>query len=644
MTSKETDYDVGSEEFSQELLDSIMQTEEFNTTLDYVQQVSPRFRDLPMSTQCLSVAMILSGKTQGVPALEDMIYKYEPPSIDEFLSEKYLGPLGGMIYEPWKKVLIEAIFNPNSAVYEWILGGCIGAGKSTIALVAHFYNLTRINCLRSPQLTMGSAPTKSMNLQLMSVTMDKVGSTLMGQIEGMLNACPMYIEVKNKQEGMMHEQQGTGFIPWWWEDGNIAFPNNVYVKSGSQDWHALGEDLFGAVLDEAEFRRGGDINATFDLYANILERIRSRFLGCRFILMTMVSSVQSDDGVIAKHVKSIEPGDPYRHVTSFAIWDVKPEFAREMEKGHFWVMRGTKTHPSRVLSDEEGALVDEGTYVVPAGCRLIKVPLRFKSDFKTNVERALKNLAGVTTQGDEKPFDDLTGIEDVGLPPEVTIVAPLRETRPLRYQLPQDAFYKTPDGMRLKRYPMARRYIHCDLADTGEAGIGICHKEISRQGQIIYTFDFVLRITSPNRISFESVNEFLIDLRDVYGINIHTLTADQYQSVSTLQKMETEHVAEKVFRLSVDTTAVAYYSGSNAIADGSVRTGVCPLLKAQLGEVYIHKNKPFSRERKDVADGAIGALYNAMQNAADVPSYVYEDFGSADVIKQKMSDEGYQEI
>lgn len=187
---------------------------------------------------------------------------------------------------------------------------------------------------------------------------------------------------------------------------------------------------------------------------------------------------------------------------------------------------------------------------------------------------------------------------------------------------------------------------NCDLADTGEAGISMCHKELSTDGQIKYVFDFVGRIISPNRISLEMINDFIIDLRNEAEVTFAVLSADQYQSVAMLQKMEVRNMAKKVKRLSVDMTCEAYNTAANAVHEGSVVTGTCRRLKQQLGKVYIEKNKPFAEndDRKDMADSFVGSLYNAITYAIDMPINIYEHYQYISEIQDGDVPEGFIEL
>jgi hypothetical protein len=305
------------------------------------------------------------------------------------------------------------------------------------------------------------------------------------------------------------------------------------------------------------------------------------------------------------------------------IWEVKS--FNSYNKGHFYVLNGTQSHPSRIL-DAEKIYIDNGTFTAPPNCEVIKVPEVYRPDFSDRLEKALQNLAGKQTARDDKPFDDLDRMEDPLLIPEFNLVAPQGSKIKLINKLPKDLFIKTPQGLRLRRYPNALRYIHLDLAETSEAGIGMVHKEIGPSGETLFVQDFVCWVTSPTRIDLNAIQDMMIDFATIAGIRIHTLSADQFQSASIRQKLQNDKVADNINLQSVDRSANAYLGLSNVIASDLYRVGVCPKLKHQLEAISIEDNKVNTRGRKDMADTVAGAIENARVNVRDVPIYEYDKF------------------
>lgn len=77
------------------------------------------------------------------------------------------------------------------------------------------------------------------------------------------------------------------------------------------------------------------------------------------------------------------------------VWEAREPNA--FDCGSFHVLRGIKSIPSEVLTPNEEVLYKNDKYVVPTGCEVIPIPLKYQTDFNTGVNRALQNIAGIQT-------------------------------------------------------------------------------------------------------------------------------------------------------------------------------------------------------------------------------------------------------
>lgn len=633
------------EEFEEYKLDPT-----FNGIIKSVEDNNIEFKQLPENDKYMAMYLMMSGKADAVEGLWDVVYKRRIPSPKEFLTVEYIGPFADLIYPKWREVFIN-MFSDTSKVKEGVFTGCIGAGKSTMAMLCHFYNLYRINSLRHPQLVLGSGPNKAMIMQLMSLTLDKASSTLLDGVREFLNSSTHYRKIPKRKlfNELTPLELANPIVPYLdtGTGSTIEFPNTVRIKIGSTDTHGIGEDLFAVHMDEIDFKIARTVDQVFDSYAQLTERIRSRFLGQRFTLSTLVSSITKQTGAMNNYIKNITPDDKETIVCSYAIWDIK--YPGLFEKhGYFYAMRGTKKHPSKIMDELEMESIDKGDLDPDAGCDFIKIPNNYKKDFEQNIERSLMNLAGVASSSDERPFDDLSTVEDENLAPIVDVIARLRSTEPLWRQLPAQLFIKTPEGKRLKRCPDAKRYMHLDLATTGYAGLSIVHKEMSREfNRIMYVVDFAINVSSPDSISYESIQSFVCDLVQIFGIRLEVLTADQYQSTGMLQFFEKAGIAKKVGRLSVDRTSIPYNTFGSIVSENLFKCGLLHVLKEQLENLAINQGKPYMppNMRKDVADTVCGGVYNAFSNASDIPVDFYEDL-SRDKTRpiEEILPEGFEEF
>lgn len=582
-----------------------------------------RFTDLKPGVQLLATYLHQAGTDLDLNNdIADLFYKRRPPTIQEYLSEKYLPETTQILYPLWNQTITK-IFDPTKTYFEWVSGGSIGGGKTTSAIIAHCYNLIRVASLRNPHATLGAAPNKNLVLSLFTVTLPKARKALVEPFKAlMLESRDVFVEVDRKeQESGFASFANSTKIPFFDAKNELLLPNSTSVMLGSQTSHALSFDMFGAFLDEAEFR-SNDVNKAFEVYSSLKERVRSRFLGSRFTLVTLVSSARYSTGILAQYTSNIEKDDPLTVYTACPIWEVKSFNA--YKDGVFYVLRGNSNHPSRILNQEHDA-IEAGQYTPPEGCEVLKVPKVYYKDFDLRIEEAIRNLAGMQTIGADHPFADTSSIEDENLLPMFTLVAPLGEGVPLINKLPSDLFIQTAAGRRFKRYPAARRYVHLDLAEANIAGITCLHKEL-RGDQTMYVVDFVCEVTSPTRIDINAVKRLMIDLKRDASIDFHTISADQYQSTAIRQELEVEKIAENVELRSVDRTLWPISETARIVAQGQLKAGKCPKLRAQMKEVSISSVAPLIRRGaagKDALDSMIGALVNAVEDFDNVARHLY---------------------
>lgn len=372
---------------------------------------------------------------------------------------------------------------------------------------------------------------------------------------------------------------------------------------------ASGVYTCNSVFDEAEEK---DSSEAFKLYTGLRERIRSRFLNSSLIYCALISSSKSKSGMVWEYIHKIKPNDPETLLLDPAIWEVKGD-ALGLSGKHFWIYVGTKTHPSKVLPDEYNDVpLDKLNYVPPAGCELLEVPIEYKREFENNIEAAIQNIAGRTTDTSDRPFDDLSQLGNCKqLIPEVHLEAPLGDQIPLIDKLPKDLFQETTLGPRLARYPNAPRFVHVDLASqsTSQAGYSLWHKEyvVNELGEHITVFvaDFISWISAPNRIDHDAIKQLSLDLRDKAGVYIKTISYDQFQSEYVRQSLQQNHEFENVKYQSVDRDITAYLNFAQWMITGRIKVGDCPYLREQLGYIGIADKKLMTTHKKDMADSCL---------------------------------------
>lgn len=503
---------------------------------------------------------------------------------------------------------------------------CIGAGKSFVSRLGHFYNLFKVTSLLQPQLTLGVTIDTLLVLALFSVTVDKAALSLTLPFQSLLNASQDFIQVRKKVD--FNDFADSDVTPFVFHDSKIEFPNNILINVGSNASHAIAFSMFGAMLDEAEFGLKG-IDSTMELYMQLKERVRSRFLGSRFTFLSLVSSARYSTGVIANYTRGLDVDDPFTTKLGYPIWEIK-SFDSYID-GHFYVLRGTSMQPSRVL-DAEYDDIEAGTYKTPSNCEVIKVPNTYRKDFDGRIEEALRNLAGVQTIGEEKIFPSTDLLEDLDLTPEFSIESNLGEKRELVDKFIDGVFENTIAGKRFIRYPTASRYLHLDLAtqNKSQAGMTCVHKEIGEDGEEWIIVDFAVWITSKTQIDLNAIKRCVIALGQTCNVHFAVVSSDQFQSTAIRQELELLNIAESVELLSVDRTVNPYMTAGALVTQGRVKMGRATKMKEQMAAVAADDSrsakKIYSSIKKDLLDSLVGAVTSAVNNVRDAPTHSYVAF------------------
>lgn len=610
---------------------------EFYNSPDYqrlhthVSHSNLEFSQLPDKYKLASLYMLHADQLDQLKDAWRLFYLRKPPTMEEFLTPEHGGSFAVDVYSGWKRV-IQRDFTEGRRPNELVFTGSIGAGKTSVAAWLHVWNLIRVLLLINPQASLGVAFNTLLVLALFTVTLDKASTALIKPFTTLLQDSPYFAEVENTRE---FGDFGAGdAVPFLIRAGRVEFPRNVIINIGSTVTHAISYSMFGAMLDEAEFK--GSVQESFDIYTNLKERIRSRFLGSRFTLLTLMSSARYSTGIIADYVKSVPPDDPHTKVYSFAIWDIK-NFEAYQNQPWFKVLRGTKEHPHRLLSDEEAKQYDRGLFTTPAGCEVISVPEAYRADFSgSRISEALQNLAGIPVMFTASyPFTDLTRIEQPQLCPEVHLEVELGSGVPLINLLPQQLFKTVFEDRRFAVSPAASRIMAFDLAETAEAGVTCGHLSTTPGGQYCVVVDFVIKVTSPTRIDIGLLRDLALDIAKLS--ELYMVAADQFQSTLFRQEIKLSGLVERVELSSVDRTVEPYATVARLVQNNQLYIGPAPLLKNQLANIQIDDKKSANKitgskqYRKDVADSFTNVGYNLIMNAHNLTLGVVADWKSPKV-------------
>lgn len=457
---------------------------------------------------------------------------YDSPPVDivQFVEDPYY--LGGQVKDLsniWKEEL-SAVFAPQSRVLIWILTGAVGTGKTTVGSIGMVYLCYRMSRLHDPAVFYGLLPGSRIVLGVFNITLDKA-DTGYDMMKMFVDQSPYFREACPRRKR---------------PDEPLYFPDkNILVALGSLEEHALGENVFGIMLDEANFfkrsRRHldplGETRAHQILNQSKI-RMMSRYMKRGIIpgLVTLISSrrYQSDflDDQIERAKQSPDTANTIR-VTALSHWESKP--ASNYCGKTFEVLIGTDKVPSRVLESDE---------ISPVGVESVVVPVEYLSAFEDDVDQALRDIAGVSTVGERRFFQ----------PVRVEACVDHSRAHPMSFVSLDDISLGS--GNRIEDYldvralcriersrwvpvlnPGAGRFIHIDIGLTQDAlGFAMGHPKLFPDGLVGVYYDLLLQVRARagSEVELLALVEFIDYLRSL-GFPVAKITFDSFQSRMPMQ-------------------------------------------------------------------------------------------------------------
>lgn len=619
---------------------------EYAGTVKQLNQNNARFEELPESYKLTVLYMNSIGLDTALKDMHRFLYRTPPPTIEQYLTPEHGGPFVDKMYPKWKHVLLRDFGSSfkRSIPNEIVVTGAIGTGKTSLIRFLLLWKLIRMCCLLNPQSTLNVTQETLLVLALFTVTLDKASLALIKPFISLLDQSPYFKAVAKLSD--FGDFVGAPVTPFLVRQKYIEFPQNIIINLGSTVEHAISYSMFGALLDEAEFR--GGVERSFAVYTNLRERVRSRFLGSSYTLTALVSSSKYTQGIIADYIRNTSPDDPLTKIYSFAIWDIK-HFNLYEDEDYFYVLVGNSSNPHRILEEHEAEAYEADSFLIPPKCQIIKVPGVYRKDFQNRMAEALQNLAGIAVLHTSTFIFSTPIIQSKYLPPEVKIQVDLGAGHILANLVPQSAFDTVFDNKRFRIAPDAPRYIHLDLAETAIAGVSVCHPEMDYSGRVMYIMDFTLEIFSHTRIDITAIRDFIMFLSTI--CYLRAVTADQFQSSLLRQELTLERVADKIELLSVDRTTEPYETVARIVQNGQLIAGVCPTLQKQWDNIQVDDSKSAQKihtggvSRKDLSDSVVGCVYSAVSDFNKTVSYYIEDWinGPKPIIKEDVM-EGFSKL
>jgi hypothetical protein len=590
-------------------------------------------------------------------------YKVKPPTVDEFLTPKWIGAIADSIYPHIVRVF-KQFMNPYSNKRVLVLSTAIGFGKSSLSALIVLFVIVHLQYMRNPKEFFNLNEMGSLVIALLSFTMKKVDQVLLQPFSNTLRASPMFERVR--QEHRLEAKQkeiGNDKIAYTSAGrmGSFQFSKDIHITTVSDRSALLGLNIIFGIASEISFwlQKGVSVDEIWGTFNDLWNRVDSRF-AMRYLSGVILDSSPLDLSLspIDKWVYSGEAEkDPSVMIVKSTHWDVFPEKYPNWNKTGktFPVFRGSASKPPKVLTNEK-EIQEYGKEEV------LNVPIDIKQKFLNDTKKMVADYAGFPAGGMAKLISDFSYIEGMFTDRLVNtysfITAPADKPPEglIWNQIKDDFFINVSGRWEFYRSPSAKRTIHIDLAETGDmAGIAMNHFEMGDNGQLYIINDFTIGI-SPEKstINIDAVAKFILDLRKA-GIQLYKVTSDQYQSSDLLQRLKRDNIP--VDKLSVDRETAPYKVIASWIMNGRVKVGYNIFLKnnfKSLIEITTDKGKQkvdhskgevvyddggdwkqsfMGVNAKDVSDAFTGSAYVLITDLSqEIPQYQWAHNGQ---IEQK---------
>lgn len=549
--------------------------------------------------------------------LED--FKEIPVDLETFLTDDYyLGKVtrqGDAIYPYWKDVMHE-IVDAGNQYQEIVFTGATRIGKSSTAITLAAYYTYWLMCLRDPQKFFNKKDESKFSILFFNLTLDLARGIAFREYNDTLKASPWFCEHGTFTSSL----RDFYYVP---EGGKVV------ISYGSDAAHALGQQVFIAIMDEVNFSRSGvkDVNKAKEhmknLYDTIVARVQGTFRlnGQVYGKVFSVSSKRGDSDFMEQHVQDqLAAGNTHLYVSDKPQWEVLPPSM--FSPGRFHIAVGDRHHRGFVVDNESPEALAE---LKEQGYNLLEVPIDMKTNFLADFDISLRDLAGISVPGAlsfitqdaisacigdrHNPF--FNDILEIGTKDSYTI---------------EEFFHMEVVDKSLLRHPM---YIHLDLSlntdATGISGNAVTGNKVVRGedgksvAQPFFTHVFSIKLRAPrgDKIPYAKITEFICWLRR-QGFNIEGISRDQFQSEYMAQLLEAQGF--DVDKVSLDRTPDGYMALRSILLEQ--RIDMLDVQELQDELIYLQRDAVTGKIdhrvgfEKDLSDSFAGSIWNAILHQA----------------------------
>lgn len=558
-------------------------------------QAASAVSDLSQDEVDLLMGLVLGEEETQIEATDEMLsrlYHTTPVSMEQFIEDPYyLGESCETLYPQLRQDLIDLFDYPYREV---VLTGGIGVGKTYVLSIALCRVLYLLSCLTNPQKVFGLSSGTEMVIPLISKNLILARDVMKTAVDDKIKESPYFM---------------TKFTPRISKESTV-FPNNIKVIIGSYtSERVLGTNVIACGLDETNFpptRKAQQITtgfgkkrtaAHFDVvekvYQGLARRIKSRFLnrvGDFPGMVILASSAATLESFTERKMEASE-NDSKVFVRDHTPWTVKPGDSFCGEK--FWVVCSTSSLQARILDESEyDTVTDE--WLEENEAWLLDIPIEYRTDFEIDIENALRDIAGISTQALSIFIQRRDAVDDCVNPGRSHPFSVYEWTagglghfkweelcRKFERRLPGGY---TEEGYAPKINPKALRWCHIDTSLSGDCS-GFCVGHVDRWVEVVrrdedgtrytdlapfYIMDVMLRINPPQgeQIYLPDVRQLLYSMMN-HGFSFMGFSTDTYMYAEMHQQVKRKGI-RNVEIISMDTSVAPYNELKSAVYEGRI--------------------------------------------------------------------------
>ncbi|MCK9439784.1 hypothetical protein M0Q39_07030 [Patescibacteria group bacterium] len=529
-------------------------------------------------------------------------YKVKPPTIDEFLSPEWIGPMSESVFSYWRDYL-KILTNIERPEYNSILYSPIGTGKSTFVALLNLYVSCLVYLMRNPKKTLGQSSSSSICNVFIAQSLEKATEVLLDPFKNILMVSDKFVQCRTlDQMRRLEKELGPSKICWTTSGmaSAMTIGSNMSIKIKSNSASLLGLTILcGSITELAFFKEVGYSDEDImKLYNDLKGRIHSRFPkknGFNFSILDSSPNDATFESSIDYWIMNKAKDDPTNLIFNDTKWNLQPwlfpDWLEDKSKV-FYIHKGDKHNkiPKVYEKIEETQSFDERDIVE---CPIDILQLAINDTAKT-----LKDYAGIPTAASNRLIQDTMKIEKIFEPWLRNVYSHItaletEDPEHLIWNKIQDQFFVKIGNSNFEfwRNPQEVRFLSVDQSISGDtASIALSHPELLKSGDIIDVVDFTINII-PNkaRINLDAIKFFIYDLQQYGKIHISNLSFDQFQSESAQQFLKRKGF--EVERLSVDSSTTPYLSLVQAVNLGRIKMGKNIYVKNNLKSIKMSATK-----------------------------------------------------